>query len=176
VLLVDPISAIYTAAAAPSDGRSHLGAIPVFQRPTSDNNTPLTGKILPMAVQFQRESTKRDQKVISPVLNTDQANLVHKIIETIGIASLGVHMSGEHGLGKEAVVRLLYARSPRRGTPFIKVNCPMLSVPHGSDHTPCINPVASCQDNSSLNLLRFFIEVCCICIPWMRWTWHCRAV
>lgn len=94
--------------------------------------------------------------MISPVLNTDQASVFHKIIETIGNASLGVHVSGEQGLGKEAIVRLLYTRSPRRGSPFIKVNCPMLSVPHGSDPAPCINQVASFQDNSSLNLLRLF--------------------
>lgn len=90
------------------------------------------------------------------MLNTDQASVFHKIIETIGNASLGVHVSGERGLCKEAIVRLLYSRSPRRGTPFIKVNCPMLSVPHGSGRTPCINSAASCQDNSSLNLLRLF--------------------
>ncbi len=92
--------------------------------------------------------------MISPVLNTDQASAFRKIIETIGNASLGVHLSGEQGLGKEAIVRLLYTRSPRRGTPFIKVSCPILSVPHGSDHVPCIKSVAACQDNSPLSLLR----------------------
>ena len=91
-----------------------------------------------------------------PSLNTDKASVFHKIIETIGNASLGVHLSGEEGLGKEAIVRLLYARSPRRGTPFIKVNCPMLSVNHGSDHTPCFNQITSRQNSSSFNLFRLF--------------------
>lgn len=127
-----------------------------FQRLAGYNNGPLAGQFPLMPVRFQHQQTKRDPKVISALLNTDQASVFHKIIEMIGNASLGVHLSGEQGLGKEAIVRLLYSRSSRRGTPFIKVNCPMLSVPHGSDRTPCINPVASRQDNRSLNLLRLF--------------------
>ena len=89
-------------------------------------------------------------------LNTDNADLLHKIIQTIGNASSGLHLSGEKGVGKEAIVRLMYARSPHRGAPFIKVNCPMLSISHESDPSPCFRQVTSCQNTSGFNLFRLF--------------------
>jgi DNA-binding NtrC family response regulator len=91
-------------------------------------------------------------------INTDQAGVFHKIIETIGNGSMGVHLSGEKGLGKEAIVRLLYARSPRRGSPFVKVNCPMFSETQGSDNGPCFNPNTSRQESSRFNLVRLFYQ------------------
>lgn len=94
--------------------------------------------------------------VTPPILNSDNAGVFHKIIETIGITSSGLHLSGEKGVGKEAIVRLLYARSHRCGSPFIKVNCPMLSVPHESGLSPCLNQVSPSQYISSLNLFRLF--------------------
>ncbi len=91
-----------------------------------------------------------------PFLNTDNAEVFYKIIETLGHASMGLHLSGEKGLCKEAIVRLLYTHSHHRGSPFIKVNCPMLSVPDETDNTPCINQVTSQPDISSFNLFRLF--------------------
>ncbi|WP_319404721.1 sigma 54-interacting transcriptional regulator [uncultured Desulfosarcina sp.] len=96
--------------------------------------------------------------MILPIFNTDNAGIFYTIIETMGNASLGLHLSGEKGLGKEAMVRLLYDRSPHRGTPFIKVNCPMLSVPDGNGNTPCFNQVAPRKNVSSFNLFRLFYQ------------------
>jgi len=96
--------------------------------------------------------------VILPIFKNDNADVFYKIIETMGNASLGLHLSGEKGLGKEAIVRLLYDRSPHRGSPFIKVNCPMLSVTDGNDNTPCFNQVAFRKNVSSFNLFRLFYQ------------------
>lgn len=52
----------------------------------------------------------------------------------------------------------MYARSPHRGTPFIKVNCPMLSVTDGNRNAPCVNHVASRKNVSSFNLFRLFYQ------------------
>ena len=43
-------------------------------------------------------------------------------------AGLGFHtvISGESGVGKEVVAKRLHAHSPRRGKPFVKVNCAAL--------------------------------------------------
>lgn len=96
--------------------------------------------------------------MILPIFKTDNANVFYKIIETMGNASLGLHLSGEKGLGKEAIVRLLYDRSPHRENPFIKVNCPMLSVTDGNDNTPCFRQVSLLKNVNSFNLFRLFYQ------------------
>ncbi|BBO67746.1 hypothetical protein DSCA_16760 [Desulfosarcina alkanivorans] len=92
----------------------------------------------------------------TPFLNRDNADIFYNVIDAMGHASLGVQLSGEKGLCKEAIVRLLYARSPHSGSPFVKINCPELSVAEGADDTPCIKPISSKPDTSMFNLFRLF--------------------
>jgi transcriptional regulator with AAA-type ATPase domain len=94
--------------------------------------------------------------VTAPFLNSDNATVLHKIIETMGNASLAVQLSGEKGLCKEAIVRMLYARSAQCGTPFVKVNCPVLSGTSEGGHSPCIKPVVDQPKVSSFRLFRLF--------------------
>ena len=91
-----------------------------------------------------------------PLLSHDNATAIGAVIETLGNASSGLVVSGEKGLGKEAIVRLLYARSPFRGYPFIKVNCPMLSNSGEDDETPCMGKTMSHPNQSSFSLFRLF--------------------
>jgi DNA-binding NtrC family response regulator len=88
--------------------------------------------------------------------NTENTGVFHQIIEMIGQASSVLHLSGEEGLGKEAIVRLIYAHSPHRGAPFVKVNCPMLAVPHESELTPCLSQVSPHQNINNYRLFRLF--------------------
>lgn len=56
---------------------------------------------------------------------------IKKIRELIGVVSdtaLSVLVLGETGTGKEIVARLLHEASPRRGKPFVKVNCAALPM------------------------------------------------
>jgi two-component system, NtrC family, response regulator AtoC len=92
----------------------------------------------------------------TPFLNSDNADVFHHIIETMGNASMGVQLSGEKGLCKETIVRLLYAGSAHCGSPFIKVNCPVLSVPERTGNSPCINTVTSQPNVSGFSLFRLF--------------------
>ncbi len=92
----------------------------------------------------------------TPLLNNVNANVFYKIVETMGNASLGLQLCGEKGLGKEAIVRLLYASSPHRGFPFIKVNCPVLGADDETDTTPCHRDIVAHPDKSSFNLFRLF--------------------
>lgn len=91
-----------------------------------------------------------------PFLNSDNATVLHTIIETMGNASLGVQLSGEKGLCKEAIVRLLYARSPQCGTPFVKVNCPVLSGAAERGMSPCIKPVGAQPNATRFSQFRLF--------------------
>lgn len=108
------------------------------------------------AVCVQRSDTESDSKVIPPILSTDNVSLFQMIIDTIGKAGLGLHLSGENGLGKETIVRLLYDGSIHRGNPFIKVNCPMLSVGDQTDNAPCVSQFAYRQNISNFHLYRLF--------------------
>jgi DNA-binding NtrC family response regulator len=94
--------------------------------------------------------------VASPLLSNDNATAIDAIIDTLGNVSNGLVVSGEPGLGKEAIVRMLYARSPFRGYPFVKVNCPMLSVNAQDEDTPCMGDAMPHPKYSNFSLFRLF--------------------
>ncbi len=48
---------------------------------------------------------------------------VYSLIRTVAPASSTVLITGESGTGKERVASAIHRRSPRRGGPFIRVNC-----------------------------------------------------
>ncbi|BBO74313.1 hypothetical protein DSCW_17300 [Desulfosarcina widdelii] len=93
---------------------------------------------------------------VTPLMSNDNAAILGRIIETLGSASPGLVVSGEEGLGKEAVIQLLYSRSFLRGYPFIKVNCPMLSDPGENEDSPCIQELSVHPQRSSFSLFRLF--------------------
>ena len=94
--------------------------------------------------------------VTSPLLNSDNAAALGALIDTLENASPGMVISGEDGLGKEAVVQMLYGRSSLRGYPFIKVNCPILSGSEKTGESPCINEIYAHPNHSHLSLFRMF--------------------
>jgi DNA-binding NtrC family response regulator len=48
---------------------------------------------------------------------------VFRLIERVGPTEAGVLLTGESGSGKELAARSIHERSPRRGGPFIAINC-----------------------------------------------------
>jgi DNA-binding NtrC family response regulator len=52
---------------------------------------------------------------------------VLNMIETVGASDVPTLVTGESGTGKELVARMLHERSPRRGRPFVVVNCGALT-------------------------------------------------
>ncbi len=53
---------------------------------------------------------------------------VKMTIEQVADTNATVLIRGESGTGKEVVARMIYAQSPRRDKPFVKVNC--AAIPH----------------------------------------------
>jgi len=94
--------------------------------------------------------------VTSPLLSSDNATVLGSIVDLMGSASPGLAISGEDGLGKEAIVQMLYGRSSLHGHPFIKVNCPILSNPAKTGDSPCIKEISSHPNHSSISLFRMF--------------------
>lgn len=92
----------------------------------------------------------------TPLLSGGNAAILDDIIETLGSASPSLVVSGEDGVGREAIVQRMYERSFFRGYPFIKVNCPMLSLPDENDDSPCIREISSHSQRSSFSLFRLF--------------------
>lgn len=58
-----------------------------------------------------------------------QSRLMHELrarVQRIAGTSFTVLIEGESGAGKELVAREIHAASPRRGGPFVPVNCAAL--------------------------------------------------
>lgn len=65
---------------------------------------------------------------MSPSLIGISKNIVRirELIKHVAGTGLNIVISGETGVGKEVVAQKLYESSPRKGKPFIKVNCAAL--------------------------------------------------
>lgn len=64
---------------------------------------------------------------ISPIIGVSP-NIVKtkELINRVADTGLNIIICGESGVGKEVVAQSLYHKSPRRGKPFIKINCAAL--------------------------------------------------
>jgi len=65
---------------------------------------------------------------MKPVIigSSENTRKVKELVEHIADTGLNTVITGETGVGKELVAQYLYARSPRNGKPFVKVNCAAL--------------------------------------------------
>jgi len=63
----------------------------------------------------------------TPLIGVSQAIVKTKeLIKHVAATGLNIVITGESGVGKEVVAQNLYYASPRKGKPFIKVNCAAL--------------------------------------------------
>jgi len=64
---------------------------------------------------------------ISPIIGVSP-NIVKtkELINRVADTGLNIIICGESGVGKEVVAQSLYQKSPRKGKPFIKINCAAL--------------------------------------------------
>jgi two-component system response regulator AtoC len=65
--------------------------------------------------------------MIPPVIGVSKGiQRVRDLIDHVADTGLNIVICGESGVGKEVVAQNLYQKSPRRGKPFVKINCAAL--------------------------------------------------
>jgi DNA-binding NtrC family response regulator len=68
-----------------------------------------------------------ERKETSLIGQSPGVQRVLAMIDTVGQSDVPTLVTGESGTGKELVARMLHERSPRRGKPFVVVNCGALT-------------------------------------------------
>jgi len=71
-------------------------------------------------IQFKKQGYRESKKIIG---NSKKIKDILQIIEDISQSDSTVLITGETGVGKELVARLIHQRSKRSSTPFVPVNC-----------------------------------------------------
>jgi len=61
--------------------------------------------------------------VIEPVLRSQVMQDLDRVIRLVAPKDIAISLSGESGTGKEVVARRAHDLSPRRGAPFVPINC-----------------------------------------------------
>ncbi len=71
--------------------------------------------------------TEGGQRLVRPIITSDGAMLrLMELARSVAGSRATVLISGESGTGKEVFARYIHAASPRRGRPFVAVNCAAL--------------------------------------------------
>lgn len=73
--------------------------------------------------QSRREHSQQDQVIARLIGRSGPMNELRRTIERVARSDISVCITGETGTGKELIADAICACSPRKGAPFIKINC-----------------------------------------------------
>ena len=103
---------------------TRLGAYDFLEKPVSLERLLVLLRNASAALALRAENRRLERAGASAIVGRSPA--IRKLlgeIERAGPSASRVLIQGEHGTGKELVARALHAASPRRGMPFVAVNC-----------------------------------------------------
>lgn len=106
-----------------------LGAYDFLQKPVDATRlrTILANAARQRATEIELEVTRRrlrDTGILGSMVGSSRAMRdIFSLIEQIAPSNVSVLITGESGTGKEMVARTLHDLSPRKGRPFVPVNC-----------------------------------------------------
>jgi DNA-binding NtrC family response regulator len=102
-----------------------LGAIDFLEKPLSTEKLLLTVDNAVRLTRLERENRDLRQRVgrHEIVWVSEAMRRVMNLVERVAAGESRVCILGETGTGKELVARAVHDKSPRRGGPFIAVNC-----------------------------------------------------
>jgi two-component system, NtrC family, response regulator AtoC len=91
---------------------------PVVAPPIRESGAPPPAAPPPMG---PRRGPPTDFVSVSPAMT-----VIWDMVDRVAETDVPVLIRGESGVGKEGIARALHERSPRRGKPFVKINCAAL--------------------------------------------------
>jgi two-component system nitrogen regulation response regulator NtrX len=99
-----------------------LGAFDFIEKPISIDKLVSTVKnaLKFRELEFEKSSYWSEYKLVGESEHT--RNLL-ELIDKIADSDASVLITGENGVGKEVVARLIHLKSSRRGEPFVDINC-----------------------------------------------------
>jgi len=104
-----------------------LGAIDYLEKPVPPDKLIASVRAALMLVRARQQQMGRDDDIDESSRIVGESKPIRKLlgaIEQAASTDANVLITGENGTGKELVATRLYLQSPRRGKPFIRVNCP----------------------------------------------------
>ena len=121
VIMMSGHSTISTAVEA-----TKLGAYSFLEKPLDLERLLVTLRNALRLSELEHEVIRlRERPEDAPVMVGESPVLMHlrALINQVAPTNSRVLITGENGTGKEIVARAIYYGSPRRGKPFVKVNC-----------------------------------------------------
>ncbi len=121
VIMMSGHSTIATAVEA-----TKLGAYTFLEKPLDLDYLLLTLRNALRLAELEKENILlKERAPDEPVMVGDSQALqrLRSLISQVAPTNSRVLITGENGTGKEIVARMIYNASPRRGKPFVKVNC-----------------------------------------------------
>lgn len=99
----------------PFDGKTLTEKILLILQERDDAYPPPPGDLLPDGLA---DSSAADNDVRSPAMKN-----LHGLVKKVARSSVNVLILGESGVGKERIANQIHRHSPRRGNPFVVVDC-----------------------------------------------------
>lgn len=97
--------------------------------PTLENDPAGAPELLTELSETRRENELlrkqlRDRGAFGELVgNSESMRAVYLLIEQVASSSASVLITGESGTGKELIARTIHTLSPRKGAPFVAINC-----------------------------------------------------
>ncbi|TMA89259.1 MAG: sigma-54-dependent Fis family transcriptional regulator [Deltaproteobacteria bacterium] len=107
--------------------RCGISRPPPLEEPQAAPIIPAVRPVEPPAVIVQaRADTARRGVPMEYVASSPAMLSIWDMVDRVAETDVPVLIRGESGVGKEGIARTVHERSPRRGKPFVKINCAAL--------------------------------------------------
>jgi two-component system, NtrC family, nitrogen regulation response regulator NtrX len=107
-------------------GATQRGAFDFLEKPLDTDRLLVTVRNALAQSELQGENARLREEVETRHAMVGESRSLKEVldlIDKVGPTPARVLITGENGTGKELVARAIHERSPRRGKPFIEVNC-----------------------------------------------------
>ncbi len=105
---------------------TRMGAIDFVEKPVSLDRLLLTLRNALRLDRLERENRELQrywQDELALIGQSPSLQGLRKLVERAAPSDVPILVAGENGTGKELVARAIHELSPRRGQPFVKMNC-----------------------------------------------------